>query len=122
MKTLTMNTLHEADHTAPVVIRTRIIGTKMDVYSAWEPAPSHPAPSHSTITYDAQGRKWGRIGCNPLPAELDAIKPYSDDRIEQVSSWHAANYARAYSLIAEHLPAPCAFNQSMGEITLYGQE
>jgi len=120
MKTLTMNTLHEADHTAPVVIRTRIIGTK-DVYSAWEPSPRHPGPSHSTITHDAHGRKWGRIGCNHLPAELDALKPYSEERSERVSAWHAENYARAYSLIAAHLPTPCAFNQTMGEITLYGQ-
>lgn len=111
-----LNMLNTSAYDFPVVVETSI-GSNWRIYSAWEPSPRHE-PSHSTITHDAQGRRWGRVGCRPLPAELDALQPYSQERSDRVSAWHAAQYEEAYSLIVPCLPDGWTWRASMGEISV----
>jgi hypothetical protein len=92
--------------------QTRIIGTNVVVYSAWE-----PMAGHSTMT-TIDGAWWGRIGCRPLPAELDALPARSDERFLAVTEWHEAQYQEAYSAILAQAPEARGGYLKMGEITI----
>ena len=99
------------------VRRTRIIGTRLDIYSAWE--PSTPFGGHSTITSEEtpEGVKWfGRVGTERLPKELDALPARSEARFTAVREWQRNRYRRAYELIVAAFPEAAAGREAMGEI------
>lgn len=92
------------------VQKTRIIGTRLDVYSAWE-----PYAGHSTLTH-VDGVRYGRIGTAPLPAALEALPAMSDERSRAVRAWHADEYRRAYVAIESAHPETRGASRDMGEI------
>jgi hypothetical protein len=76
----------------------RIDGYGFTTYDVYE-----PYSGHSTITFE-EGVKLGRIGTRSLPADLDALKPWSHEREDAVRAWHAAQYEEAYGLIDQAYP------------------
>lgn len=90
---------------------TKIIGTRVTVYTAWE-----PNDGHSTITYLEDGKCYGRVGTGRLPEALDKLKPYSDERYNAVKAWFADQYRRAYKLICDVYPEAAQGRPEMGEI------
>jgi hypothetical protein len=92
----------------------QIAGTKITVYSAWEPCSLH---LHSTITL-IDGEWYGRVGTRPLTAELNSL-PASDERIKAVDAWHEAQYQEAYAAIEAQYPGLTG-HKSMGEISVVG--
>jgi hypothetical protein len=103
---------------------TKIIGTTITVYSAYEPA-AHGLPGagwdHSTLTSeDGSDGFLGRIGTRRLPAELEALPAYSDERLAAVGAWQEAQYREAYALILAAHPEAIDGRRSMGEIEVYG--
>lgn len=105
-----------------IVTRTRILGTSIHVYAVWEESRGN---QHSTITYTCtEFSPAGRIGTRRLPAALDALPALTDERIDAVTAWHAAQYAEAYAAILQAYPeagAPDA-RRSLGEIETYQEE
>lgn len=90
---------------------TKIIGTKITAYSAWE-----PEAGHSTITH-IDGVRYGRVGTSKLPTELAALKPGSDERYERVHTFFNADKERAYAaILAQHPEAATGQRDGMGEI------
>jgi len=71
------------------------------VADAWEPT-SGPMGGHSTIT-TFDGVWYGQIGTRRLPADLDALPAYSDERSQAVRAWMAEEDAEARNLLREHL-------------------
>lgn len=86
------------------------------VVSVWEPTTTGPS-GHSTIRH-IEGRPFGRIGTERLPAELDALPPRSEERYAAVKAWHAARYERAYAMIESAYPAAIGGHRSMGEVRI----
>lgn len=81
-------------------------------YSAWE-----PYAGHSTLMH-IDGVRVGRVGCRPLPTELDALPAGSDERYARVKAWYAAQYAEAYAAIEDAHPGAAGADRDMGEITI----
>ncbi len=87
----------------------RIDGMGFTSYVAYE-----PYAGHSTLTFE-DGVKLGRIGTRPLPTHLEALEPYSDERLARVHDWHCAQYVEAYALIRTAFPE-AEGRRWMGEI------
>lgn len=99
-------------HGGFLIQRTRIIGTKIVAFTAWE--VDHG--DHSTITH-VGGVRYGRVGTTRIPAELDALRPGSDERYERVHAFIAADRERAYEAILAACPeARDGRRDGMGEI------
>lgn len=88
----------------------QIVGTRVTVYTAWE-----PYNNHSTFTH-IDGIRFGRVGTAPIPEHLDKLKPMSDERYIQVKAWIEGQYRRAYAIITNAHPEASDGCQSMGEI------
>ena len=106
-----------------VVRCSSIIGTDWISCDAWEPEPFYdPAMrGHSTITHleppEVLRPAWyGRIGTRPLPAELEALKPFSDERLKAVGQWHEEQYAEGCALIKRVFPEFAAGKCVMGHV------
>ena len=84
------------------VTRTNIIGTRNQVYTAWEVTGSWP--THTTISsFDAHG--WaGRIGTEATPPDIDRLDACSDERAEAYYAWRESTYQTAYGLIRRAFP------------------
>lgn len=89
---------------------TKIIGTRVTVYTAWE-----LDDGHSTITH-IDGVRYGRVGTARIPAAIDKLKPGSEERSVAVRGWYDAQYRRAYDLIVAEHPALANERRDMGEI------
>jgi len=74
---------------------TRIIGTDVTVYEAYE--PSSVTGPHSTIT-TIDGEWYGKIATRRLPDDINAI-PVGPERSAAVYAFHNQRYAEAYSAI-----------------------
>lgn len=88
----------------------RHVYARLTVYSAWEPYAGHTTSTH------INGVRYGRVGTSPLPANLDALKPLSDERYSSVRAWYRAEYQRAYDAIIAAYPEATAGTCDMGEI------
>lgn len=99
-----------------IIKRTRIMTTNFLVYSAWEPSPNR---NHSTIQSNGSDRWFGRIGTAELPPALAKLRPFSDERLEEVRRFYADEYARAYRAILAEYPHLKDASQEMGEIVEY---
>lgn len=99
------------------VIKTRIIGTQVDVYNAW--TPTVICTGHLSVRrIDGTPGWWGRLGSEGvLPPDIEAL-PFGDERIEKVRAWHEAHYARAYDLIVAAHPEAAGGLRSMGSISV----
>lgn len=99
-----MDTRLTADGT--VVQRIQIIGTPIVVFSAWRPVNGGLSTGcemfTSLTTFDDQW--FGQVGHQRLPAELDALPAYSDERAIAVHSWHERLYQWAYEEIMSAFP------------------
>lgn len=93
-----------------IVHKTRIIGTKLTVFSVWEPYAGH------TTTMTIDGQRCGRVGSRLLPAELNALRAMSEERYVAVKAWHAAQYGEAYAAIVAAHPEAAEGRRDMGEI------
>lgn len=102
--------------TTIVIKRTRIMTTNRLVYSAWEPSPDF---NHSTIWHNGSDRWFGRIGTAELPPALTKLRPFSDERFEEVRRFYADEYARAYNAILARHPHLKDAPRDMGEIIEY---
>jgi hypothetical protein len=81
-----------------IVRRFNVLTTRTWVYEALEPRTTH----HTIET--VEGRQYGRIGSQDLPAELDALKPMSDERYTRVHAWIESENRRSYASIHEAFP------------------
>ncbi len=83
---------------------TRIAGTDIIDYSAWEPTEgNYFSATHSTIQC-IDGVLMGRVGTNRLPAHLDALPARTTSRALAVSAFHQGLYYRAYVAILAQYP------------------
>ena len=98
-----------------IVHAVRIIGTPTIVFSAYR--YRHNYGDHSTIQ-SFNGRFYGRVGTQRIPAEIEAMAPGSDERIAAVRAWHEAEYAIAYDAIVAQFPSAGEGRRSMGEISV----
>lgn len=105
-----------SEQTAPVRTHTnKIIGTKVRVFSAWEPS-SYCGP-HSTLM-TLGGQVHGRIGSRRLPAELDRLPAMTEERSTAVRAWLNAQYEEAYQHIIAEYPEAAQGERDVGEITV----
>ena len=101
------------------VERYNIIGTNILIYTASEPVVWDKArgPSHYSLTCD-NGTWWGHIGTGPLPAEIEALPPWSRERSDAFNRWFAAECDRAYAAILTAFPEAFIGTMRNGEITV----
>lgn len=102
-------------NTTQIVRKSRIIGTRIDVYVVWE--PSALTGQHSSLT-TIDGKWYGRVGTRPLPAALDALPAMSDERYNAVKRFHEEQYQEAYALIIATHPEAFYGRPDMGEIVV----
>ena len=101
-----------------------IIGTNHWVVSAWAPRATdengrYSSSDFSTIT-TIDGRPYGKIGTERLPAEIDVLPALSAERSAAYRTWREETYRAAYLLIGVNLNIPAAarnIRQEMGEIS-----
>ena len=99
------------------VEKNQLVGTETLVFSAWE-----EADGHRSLQFASEGME-GRLGTERLPEELDALEPYSEERLNRVSEWYEDIYERAYKeIISEHPELENVGNRSMGKITVQKSE
>lgn len=92
----------------------RIVGTKIRVFSAFE-----PYNGHSTFTHDDSGNRLGRVGTRPLPASLAILPIMSEERSQEVRRWRDQQYQEAYRAIIDEYPEARCGIPVMGEIELF---
>lgn len=102
-----------------IIKRTPILTTNRVVYSAWEPSPNW---NHSTIWHNGSDRWFGRIGTAELPPALAKLRPFSDERLEEVRGFYAEEYARAYNAILAEYPHLKEAPRDFGEIIEYAPQ
>lgn len=85
-----------------VIHKTKLLGTSRVAYSAWEPS-SYTGAHGTLMTID--GRVMGKVGTNHLPAELNALPAYSNERSLAVRAWIDSQKERAYAAIVAAVPA-----------------
>lgn len=100
------------------VTKTRILGTQLDVYTAWE--PSIIAGNHSTITF-FEDKCYGKIGTNPDKTLYEKYPPGTQERFDMVNKAYEEQYNRAYELIYQEYPQlkTIPHKKFMGEIEVY---
>lgn len=98
-----------------IVERYRIIGTNHFEYRALRPSPGYQG-YHSFLTVD--GVTCGYVGSENLPADLEALPAYSQERRQAVEAWQAARYAEAHEAILEAFPEAAQGTKSMNGISL----
>lgn len=93
--------------------RTKIIGTNLYVFTAWECDDEHC--QHSTIKHIGDVR-YGQVSSRRLPAYIEAIPLGSDARLAAVSAWQAGRDAAERRLIESIFPETygAAFPSVMG--------
>jgi hypothetical protein len=97
-----------------VIQKTRIIGTKIVAYSAW--TPSSYTGRHQTVT-SIDGVCHGKVGTERIPAEIDALPVYTQERADAVLAWYAAQREIAYAaILAAHPEAAAGQRDGMGQI------
>lgn len=96
-----------------IVVRTRVVGTRIDIYSVWE--PSAVIGQHAVITSAKSGGWLGRVGTRALPAGL-ATQAQSPERAKTVRAWFAQEYEEAYAAILAACPQVAFGNRRGGEI------
>jgi hypothetical protein len=88
-----------------------ILGTSFVDYVVWEPCRNEyrdgGAHTHNTITFH-DGEALGDVCTRDLPAELEALRPSSDERIRAVSAWYRANEDEARAIVLAAFPADFA--------------
>ena len=95
------------------LIKLTTIG-QTTIYSAWE--PGKVMGNHTSITRIDE--EWyGQIGSRMLPAELEALPAYTQERLDKVQAWQEAQYTEAYHAIREEVEVPGSARYSMGEIS-----
>ena len=83
--------------------RYGILGTALVVYRVYQRTDGMPR-NHSTIT-STPGYGWmGDIQSERLPAELEALKPYSQERSTAVLAWFKELEAKAERIIRAAFP------------------
>lgn len=80
------------------VTRTRIIGTRTFVYSAYEPYNSHHTFTH------IDGVRVGRVASREISRKMDQLPAYSEERSTAVRAFLAANRHVAYVAILAAFP------------------
>jgi len=75
-----------------------VAGTKMDIFSLWEPALAgagcEPEKIYSHIEVMSVNGKWlGRVGSRSLPPEIEALDPLTKERQIRVEAFYAAQSA-----------------------------
>lgn len=105
--------------TGSVVQKIQIIGTQLFVFSAWRPVAGLGAAceAFSSLT-ETDGQWLGQIGRQRLPAELDALPAYTDQRATAVQQWHQRLYQWAYEEIVTAFPEAAGGHRDMGEISV----
>lgn len=91
---------------------TNLIGSETRIASAWE-----PYAGHSTIM-SLDGERMGRVGTEPVPAELDALPARSTERMDAVRAWQRERDERAYAAILAERPEFANGERRHGEISL----
>jgi hypothetical protein len=79
-----------------------IYGTKYTVFKVYEPTTL--MGHHSAITHIDNEGWYGDIASRRLPAYLESLSAYSEERRKAVNSWREAQYMEAKELIFEMFP------------------
>ena len=87
-----------------IVLRSPICASKFVNYSVWEIPIDGAWPKHSTIMhFDGYGH-CGRVGTDPISADMDAM-PRSEERFKAVMASFNERRDFAYAMIVRAYPA-----------------
>lgn len=100
-----------------IVVTTRVIGTRIDVFSVWERTSGYAGPHSSFFTIGDV--LMGKVGARRLPFEIDVL-PRGDTRLAAVTAFQQAQYEEAYAAILAEYPQAAQGRRDMGEITIHG--
>lgn len=85
-----------------VVRRRRIPGSRRFRFSAY--VPSRTGGEHCSVIPDKTKGWLGRIGSEKLPSHVAALPGFTDKRRDEVKSFHARVYRKAYKAILDQRP------------------
>jgi hypothetical protein len=94
-----------------IVTRTRLIGTRIFMYTAYEAYAGHLTFMHIA---DVQ---LGRVASREISREMDQLPAYSEERSTAVRSFFARNKHVAYGAIIEAFPEAWNGTQEDGDIS-----
>lgn len=83
-----------------IITRTALLGG-VAVFEAYEPS-AVMGKHHVITTFD--GAWYGQIGSRFIPAEIEALRGGSPERLAACDAYRAAQRAEAYALIREAFP------------------
>jgi len=95
-----------------IVTETKIIGTNLTIYAAWE--PSSCMGPHSSL-YSYEGQVYGRISSRNLPRKLVDLEPRSNRRFVEVRKWQTQQDQESYEYVLAAFPG-LEGKREMGEI------
>lgn len=85
-----------------IVRKTQIAGTRITVFSAYEPSSEYG--QHSTIS-TIGGAWYGQVNTKYTPTELTInLKSASNERFVAVRHWYSAQYELSYAIIFAAYP------------------
>lgn len=97
--------------------RYRIIGTDHFEYRALRPTTDGEYRGYSSFSRIGNAL-CGVVGSELLPADLDALSAYSQERFDAVKAWQAERYAEAIDAILEAFPEAAEGTRSINGISL----
>ena len=81
--------------------------------------PSRLMGGHSSLHSDRDGRIWGQMGSErTMPAAIDGLPAWSQERSEAVRRWQHDRYDAAYRAIVRRHPQAGDGRRAMGTIVV----
>lgn len=97
--------------------RYQIIGTNHYEYRALRPTADGQYHGYSSFTR-VDDVLCGVVGTESLPADLDSLPPYSEQRLKAVTAWQHERYEEACRAILEAFPEAADGTRSANGISL----
>lgn len=98
-----------------LVHKYSIAGTSVVVFTVYE--PSGLFGMHSSKT-SHEGAWLGAMASRDLPASIDALKPFSDERYQWAKTWRESIEVECYALILLAYPEANGGTRRHGEIEI----
>lgn len=105
-----------------VVRKYNIIGTSGWTFEACVPVESFSGSGYSSFSRGEDGQLLATLGSEGLPAEIDSLPAYSDERSIAVRAFRVSVCEKAYAKIAEAFPEAAVGRQEYGRLSVWIDE
>ena len=105
-----------------VVRKYKTIGTCHWTFEACVPVESFSESGFSSFSRSEDGQLLATLGSECLPAGIDALPAYSDERLVAVRAWRDQVYGNAYGQITEAFREAAVGRREYGRLSVWIDE